>query len=71
VGVATAESPLHCVGYQSLVGSNGESWGWDLGRNKLYHDGKNNPQGLTYPSLLNSDENTTQISEYIVNQVLI
>jgi hypothetical protein len=25
VGVATAESPLHCVGYQSLVGSNGES----------------------------------------------
>jgi SPRY domain-containing SOCS box protein 1/4 len=56
VGVATSEAPLHCVGYQSLVGSNAESWGWDLGRNKLYHDCKNNP-GITYPSILNSDEN--------------
>lgn len=66
VGVATAESPLHCVGYQSLVGSNGESWGWDLGRNKLYHDGKNNPQGLTYPSLLNSDENFVVPDSFLV-----
>ena len=56
VGVATAEAPLHCVGYQSLVGNNSESWGWDLGRNKLYHDWKNNP-GRTYPVLLNPDEN--------------
>lgn len=56
VGVATEDAALHSVGYQSLVGSNSESWGWDLGRNKLYHDVKNNP-GLTYPSLLNSDEN--------------
>ncbi|XP_074654213.1 protein gustavus-like [Tubulanus polymorphus] len=56
VGVATADAPLHCVGYQSLVGSNNESWGWDLGRNKLYHDCKNNP-GITYPSILNNDEN--------------
>lgn len=49
VGVATREAPLHSVGYQSLVGSNRESWGWDLGRNKLYHDVKNNP-AVTYPS---------------------
>ncbi|CAN7986384.1 unnamed protein product, partial [Ixodes hexagonus] len=49
VGVATREAPLHSVGYQSLVGSNRESWGWDLGRNKLYHDNKNNP-AVTYPS---------------------
>ncbi|CAL1290774.1 unnamed protein product [Larinioides sclopetarius] len=55
VGVSTRDAPLHSVGYQSLVGSNAESWGWDLGRNKLYHDVKNNP-GVTYPSLLNSDE---------------
>ncbi|XP_015903195.1 protein gustavus [Parasteatoda tepidariorum] len=55
VGVATREAPLHTVGYQSLVGSNAESWGWDLGRNKLYHDVKNNP-GVTYPAHLNSDE---------------
>lgn len=55
VGVSTRDAPLHSVGYQSLVGSNAESWGWDLGRNKLYHDVKNNP-GVTYPSLLNTDE---------------
>lgn len=55
VGVSTRDAPLHSVGYSALVGSNKESWGWDLGRNKLYHDVKNNP-GVTYPNLLNSDE---------------
>ncbi|XP_002734356.1 SPRY domain-containing SOCS box protein 1-like [Saccoglossus kowalevskii] len=65
VGVGTKNAPLHCVGYQSLVGSNCESWGWDLGRNKLYHDVKNNP-GLTYPSLLNSDENFVVPDKFLV-----
>lgn len=55
VGVATADAPLHSVGYQSLVGNNELSWGWDLGRNKLYHDSRNNT-GVTYPALLKSDE---------------
>lgn len=50
VGVATKSACLHCVGYQSLIGSNAESWGWDLGRNKLYHDSKVNP-GVLYPQL--------------------
>ncbi|XP_035761952.1 SPRY domain-containing SOCS box protein 4-like, partial [Neolamprologus brichardi] len=31
VGVATSEAPLHSVGYTALVGSDCESWGWDLG----------------------------------------
>lgn len=35
VGVATAQAPLHSVGYQSLVGATDQSWGWDLGRNKV------------------------------------
>lgn len=39
VGVGTLRAPLHCPGYQALVGTNHESWGWDLGRNKLYHKG--------------------------------
>ena len=65
VGVATRDAPLHCVGYQSLVGSNSESWGWDLGRNKLYHDMKNNP-GVTYPSILNSDENFVVPDKFLV-----
>jgi SPRY domain-containing SOCS box protein 1/4 len=40
-----------------LVGSNDQSWGWDLGRNKLYHDSKNTASGTTYPALLKPDEN--------------
>ncbi|XP_029111642.1 SPRY domain-containing SOCS box protein 4 [Scleropages formosus] len=58
VGVATAEAPLHSVGYTALVGSNAESWGWDLGRNKLYHDSKNLPSSAapTYPAFLEPDE---------------
>jgi SPRY domain-containing SOCS box protein 1/4 len=40
VGVATLASPLHAGGYQSLVGSSGESWGWDLGRKKAFHGGE-------------------------------
>ena len=65
VGVGTADAPLHCVGYQSLVGSNKESWGWDLGRNKLYHDMKNQP-GITYPTVLNSDENFVVPDSFLV-----
>ncbi|XP_039278843.1 protein gustavus isoform X2 [Nilaparvata lugens] len=56
VGVATQDAPLHCAGYQSLVGSNDQSWGWDLGRNRLYHDSKNSTAGVTYPALLKPDE---------------
>lgn len=55
VGVATAEAPLHSVGYQSLIGAETHSWGWDLGRNKLYHDSKNGA-GATYPAILKNDE---------------
>ncbi|XP_037727919.1 protein gustavus isoform X2 [Drosophila subpulchrella] len=55
VGVSTADAPLHSVGYQSLVGSTEQSWGWDLGRNKLYHDSKN-CAGVTYPAILKNDE---------------
>ena len=51
----TVEAPVHSVGYQSLVGSNEHSWGWDLGRNKVYHDSKNKP-GVTYPANLKHDE---------------
>ena len=40
---------------QSLIGNNEHSWGWDLGRNKVYHDSKNQT-GETYPKTLSSDE---------------
>ncbi|KAK9296356.1 hypothetical protein QLX08_009610 [Tetragonisca angustula] len=65
VGVATAEAPLHSVGYQSLVGNNEQSWGWDLGRNKLLHDSKNNT-GITYPALLKPDETFIVPDKFLV-----
>ncbi|XP_064459414.1 SPRY domain-containing SOCS box protein 1-like isoform X4 [Ornithodoros turicata] len=65
VGVATREAPLHSVGYQSLVGSNRESWGWDLGRHKLYHDVKNNP-AVPYPSLRSPDESFAVPDAFLV-----
>ncbi|XP_011059145.1 PREDICTED: SPRY domain-containing SOCS box protein 4 isoform X4 [Acromyrmex echinatior] len=65
VGVATADAPLHSVGYQSLVGNNELSWGWDLGRNKLYHDSRNNT-GVTYPALLKSDETFIVPDKFLV-----
>ena len=34
VGVATKDAPLTCKGYQSLVGQNDQSWGWDIGDNQ-------------------------------------
>jgi len=55
VGVATADAPLHSVGYQSLIGNNEHSWGWDLTRNKIYHDSKNQT-GETYPRGLSAEE---------------
>jgi len=48
VGVCTADAPVHCVGYQGLVGNSEHSWGWDLGRLKAFHDSKN-LHGESYP----------------------
>lgn len=67
VGVATKEAPLHSAGYQSLVGNNAESWGWDLGRNRLLHDARNNPaSGATYPNVLNADESFVVPDTFLV-----
>ncbi|VVC37775.1 Concanavalin A-like lectin/glucanase domain,SPRY domain,SOCS box domain,B30.2/SPRY domain [Cinara cedri] len=65
VGVATVAAPLHSVGYQSLVGNNDQSWGWDLGRNKLYHDAKSY-DGITYPALLKPDETFIVPDKFLV-----
>ncbi|KAM6969734.1 SPRY domain-containing SOCS box protein 4-like isoform 1-T2 [Aplochiton taeniatus] len=53
VGVATAQAALHSVGYTALVGADGESWGWDLGRNRLHHGGA---PPATYPAFLEAEE---------------
>lgn len=40
VGVATKMSPLRGEGYYSLLGSDSESWGWDLSKKWLQHGGE-------------------------------
>jgi SPRY domain-containing SOCS box protein 1/4 len=54
------------VGYQSLVGNNDNSWGWDIGRCKIYHDSKNKP-GVTYPADLKSDESFVVPDKFLGN----
>lgn len=58
IGVGTDKTALQCFGYQSLIGSNNDSWGWDLGRNRKYHNTKNSgvPPPI-YPKALKPDEN--------------
>jgi len=48
VGLCTADAPVHCVGYQNLVGNNAHSWGWDLGFRETYHCG-GKYRSHTYP----------------------
>ncbi|CAJ0957580.1 unnamed protein product, partial [Mesorhabditis belari] len=40
VGVGTKAAALHAVGYTSLIGTNDQSYGWDLTRNECHHDSK-------------------------------
>ena len=39
VGLATKNAPMHCQGYVALLGSNDQSWGWNLVDNYLIHNG--------------------------------
>ena len=55
---------MHSVGYQSLVGNNEHSWGWDLGRAKTYHNSRVN-QGTPYPKLEKSDEQFTVPDKFL------
>nr|ACO11451.1 SPRY domain-containing SOCS box protein 1 [Caligus rogercresseyi] len=63
VGVSTSAAPVHSVGYQSLVGNNEHSWGWDLGRSMLLHNAKNSPPNdmpsKSYPPTLSAGETFT------------
>ncbi|GCB82764.1 hypothetical protein scyTo_0023941 [Scyliorhinus torazame] len=48
VGVGTAAARLQAPGYRVLLGGagDGQSWGWELGDNRLHHAGK---AGRRYP----------------------
>ena len=51
IGIATKEAPNQCHGYVALLGSNEQSWGWNLVDNHLLHNGDS--QG-NYPQLNNA-----------------
>lgn len=68
VGVSTCQAALHAVGYTALVGSDAESWGWDLGRGKLYHDRKSQTGSApSYPChQRGEDEETFSVPEEVL-----
>ncbi|VDN07675.1 unnamed protein product [Thelazia callipaeda] len=39
IGLATKHAALHCQGYVALLGSDDQSWGWNLVDNNLMHNG--------------------------------
>lgn len=40
VGIATRHAALHCPGYHPLLGSDDQSWGWNLVNGNLQHNGE-------------------------------
>ena len=40
VGICTSSASLHGKDYYFVIGEDGESWGWDVVRHDLKHDGK-------------------------------
>ncbi|CAJ0942675.1 unnamed protein product, partial [Mesorhabditis belari] len=40
IGLATKHAALHCPGYVPLIGSDDQSWGWNLVDNNLLHNGQ-------------------------------
>lgn len=68
VGVGDAQCLLHCAGYCSLVGNSKQSWGWDIGRMKIYHDHKvqNANNAPSYPSVRKDDESFTVPDSFLM-----
>ena len=59
IGIATKEAPNQCHGYVALLGSNDQSWGWNLVDNHLLHNGDS--QG-NYPQLNNAPKYQVRFS---------
>lgn len=67
IGMSEGRTQLHCVGYQSLIGSGDESWGWDLGRNRACHNTKNtNIPPPVYPKMIKADETFTVPEKFMM-----
>lgn len=51
IGVATRHAAVHCPGYIALIGSDDQSWGWNLVDNTIMHNGQSYGK---YPRLFNN-----------------
>ena len=52
VGVATRHQCVQSEGYGGLLGDTDSSWGWDLGRKKAVHCGRDSQHQSLYPATL-------------------
>lgn len=68
VGISTKEAPLQCQGYVGLLGSDEQSWGWNLVDNHLLHNG--DTQGH-YPLLNNCPKYQVRLNFVILNKVYL
>ena len=55
VGLGTPQAPLRCADYLPLVGSNSESWGWDLSKKRQLHAGKHSPYPAGFAGIVVPD----------------
>ncbi|XP_073234816.1 neuralized-like protein 4 [Porites lutea] len=55
IGIATPEAPLQCFGYIPLVGSNTQSWGWNLSKKVSFHNGQETSYPANFPTFVVPD----------------
>ena len=67
IGIATKEAPNQCHGYVALLGSDEQSWGWNLVDNHLLHNGDS--QG-NYPQLNNAPKYQVERTEKVYGFII-
>ena len=55
IGIALPQAPLQCLGYIPLIGSNSESWGWNLSKKVSFHAGNESPYPVNNPGFFVPD----------------
>jgi hypothetical protein len=68
VGIATKDALLQSHGYLALIGSDSESWGWNIVDNRILHNGES--QG-SYPQLNNPPKYQVRMTPWFCNAEFI
>ncbi|XP_020620243.1 uncharacterized protein LOC110057985 [Orbicella faveolata] len=55
IGITLPQAPLQSLGYISLIGSNSESWGWNLSKKVSFHSGEESPYPANNPGFFVPD----------------